>query len=282
MDDYWSIERTDPRFPRSLLSRRWPPELHLRGRACPKDKVVAIVGARAASKQAMEMARQLAQVAVECGATVVSGGALGVDAAAHWGALDGGGHTVAVLGCGVDDIYPKRNQRLFEAILSGGGGLMSPFALKTPPKGWQFVRRNQIIAALASVVVVVEARLGSGSLHTARFAVDCDRQVAACAGSPGCEALLVRGASLVQKPSDLQQLLHGQGVPRSVNLPPAESCEFQLLAVMGNEPMNLAQLQQETQLSLRDTTRGLLKLELASLVIAMPGHRYVRSPLAKK
>jgi len=132
------------------------------------SRCVAIVGARAASGHAAAAARALAADLAGCGYAVVSGGAIGIDAAAHRGALDAGGETVAVMATGLDIAYPARNRPLFgEIVATGRGALLSPFPLGVPPRRYRFVRRNRIIAGLADAVVVVEAGLASGSLYTA-------------------------------------------------------------------------------------------------------------------
>ena len=129
---------------------------------------------------------------------MVSGGALGIDTAAHAGALDAGAATTVVLGSGVDVLYPDRNRALFAAVVDRGGALVSTFPMGAQPRPGQFVARNRIIAALADVVVVVSAGPASGSLHTARHAAALGRRLAAVPGSPGTQALLTAGAALVE------------------------------------------------------------------------------------
>jgi DNA processing protein len=169
-----------------------------------------VVGARAASLAGCKRAHALSGAAAAHGYAVVSGGALGIDAAAHRGALDARGATFAVLGCGVDVVYPDRHQRLFEDV-SRRGGLLSEYPPGTPPRGRQFPARNRLVAALAQAVLVVEAGQASGALVTARVAARLDRRVLAVPGSPGTDGLLAAGhARAVTSEQDLLRLLAGQ------------------------------------------------------------------------
>ena len=148
------------------------------------DRRLAVVGARAASTAKSRLAHDLAASAARDGFAIVSGGALGIDAAAHRGALDAGGATFAVLGCGVDVVYPDRHAALF-ADVAAAGGLSPSSAPGTPPRGGQFPSRNRIVAALAEAVLVVEARLASGALVTARLARELGRR---CSPFPAARA----------------------------------------------------------------------------------------------
>ncbi|HMF43516.1 MAG TPA: DNA-processing protein DprA, partial [Polyangia bacterium] len=154
------------------------------------DRGLAIVGARAASTAMCRLASELAASAARRGFTIVSGGALGIDAAAHRGALDAGGVTFAVLGCGVDVVYPDRHAALF-AEVAAAGGLLSEYEPGTQPRHGQFPARNRIIAALAETVLVVEAGFASGALITARAAAKLGRKLLAVPGSPGTDDLIV-------------------------------------------------------------------------------------------
>lgn len=165
----------------------------------PGDPIVeasiAIVGARAATRAACATVARLASALAEGGFGIVSGGALGIDAAAHEGALAAGGATFAVLGCGIDVIYPDRHQRLFRAI-AASGGLLSEHGPGIPPKVWHFPVRNRLVAGLADAVIVAECRPGSGALITADRARRLGRLVLAVPGSPGTNALLRAGAAV--------------------------------------------------------------------------------------
>ncbi|MGH7902528.1 MAG: DNA-processing protein DprA [Candidatus Dormibacteraceae bacterium] len=184
----------------------------LRARGCwppPPGPRVAIVGARRPSPYGEAVAERLGQDLAAAGAVVISGLALGVDAAAHEGALAGRGFTVAVMGTGVDVVYPAANAQLAGRILAGGGALVSQFADGTPPARGHFPRRNWTMAALSDAVVVVEAAEGSGALITAEAALGLDREVMAVPGSVfsplsvGCHQLLRDGAALVQNARDV-------------------------------------------------------------------------------
>ena len=173
-----------------------------------RGPVLTLVGSRAASRAAESLAERLGQAAAEAGALVVSGGAIGVDAAAHRGALRGGRElaTVAVLGTGVDVAYPRRHAGLFREI-AAAGCLLSMFPPGTQARGWHFPRRNHLMAALADAVVVIEAQADSGSLITALAAQRLGRRVLAFRGSPGTERLLSSGAQLVRSIEDVLRAL---------------------------------------------------------------------------
>jgi len=194
--------------------------LHARGRWPPPDGPrVAIVGSRRPSPYGEAVAEQLAADLARAGAIVVSGLALGCDAAAHRGALVGGGVTVAVMGTGVDIVYPAAHFRLAEEIVAGGGALVSQFADGTAPRRHHFPARNLTIAALSDAVVVVEAVQGSGALITAEAALDLHKEVMAVPGSifsplsVGTHGLIRDGAGLVQNARDVLAAL---GVGREV------------------------------------------------------------------
>ncbi|KAB2887194.1 MAG: hypothetical protein F9K40_21775, partial [Kofleriaceae bacterium] len=186
-------------FPRRLEGVR-PAirQLHVAGTIRDLEPAVAIVGSRAASAAAMRVARELGRRVAERGGVVVSGGALGVDTAAHVGALEGGGPTTVVVGTGLDVIYPERNAGLFAAVVERGGALVSMFPMGATVRRGMFLRRNQLIAALADVTIVVAAAHTSGSLHTARHAVALGRALATVPGTPGTDALVTAGAAIVE------------------------------------------------------------------------------------
>src|SRR5579862_1157017 len=168
---FFSVEANAPTFPAALRQLSRPPAaLWFKGRLPYGDEpLVALVGSRAASGAGCRRAEQLAAAAVGAGYGVVSGGALGIDAAAHQGALASGGATFAVLGCGVDVVYPDRHGPLFGEI-GRSGGLLTEYAPGTPPRAGQFPVRNRLVAALAEATIVVEAKRASGALITARLA----------------------------------------------------------------------------------------------------------------
>jgi DNA processing protein len=186
--------------------------LHVRGQLA-EGPAVAIVGARAASQQAMNRAHAWAKHVASCGVHVVSGGAIGIDGAAHRGAVDAStrsGTTTVVLGSGIDVLYPARHAHLFHQIVARGGALVSMFPRGMEPRPFTFTKRNELISALADVVIVVEADVQSGSLSTAAAARKQGRLVAAYPGSRGCSKLLATGAALVENEDDVVALLDGR------------------------------------------------------------------------
>ena len=200
------------------MSARPEPVLHSRGRWPPPDGPrVAVVGARRPTPYGEAVAERLAADLAGAGVVVVSGLARGIDAAAHRGSLAAGGVTVAVLGTGVDVVYPAENATLAAELLERGGALVSEFADGTPPRRGHFPRRNWTMAAISDVVVVVEAGEGSGALITAEAALALDREVMAVPGSVfsplsvGCHQLLRDGAGLVQNARDVLSAL-GRGL----------------------------------------------------------------------
>jgi DNA processing protein len=245
------------------------------------DRVVAIVGARAATR--MALARQIAAELADRGTLIVSGGAVGIDSAAHRGALDSGRPTAAVLAGGLDAPYPARNRPLFNEIVARGGALLSREPPGTPPRGPLFVARNAVIAGMSDAVLVVEAQPGSGSLHTARAALRLGRLVAAVPGSAACEALIAQGAALVENAADLVAALSGSPRSPSARLPEPGSREARVLDVLdGHAPRTGAWIAQESGLALREAARALAGLELEGLALLLPGQAYVRSPLAER
>jgi DNA processing protein len=214
--------RHDPAYPRALLDIPDPPAvMHVAGDAGRARELwsapaVALVGARRASPYGLEVARSLGRGLAAAGVTVVSGMALGIDCAAHEGALEGGGATLAVLGGGADVTYPASKRRVHRRLLADGAAL-SELPPGVRPRRWCFPARNRVIAALTAATVVVEAAERSGALITARMARELGRDVAAIPGpvnsprSAGANALLFDGAHLVRDPRDVLELLFGAG-----------------------------------------------------------------------
>ncbi|GIX46622.1 MAG: hypothetical protein KatS3mg131_0833 [Candidatus Tectimicrobiota bacterium] len=204
------IPFVDARYPRPL---RWipdpPPVLYVRGTLVPEDELaVAVVGTRKPSAYGRLQAQRLSAELVRCGLTVISGMARGIDSLAHASALEAGGRTLAVLGSGINVVYPPENRRLYTAI-SEQGAVLSEFPLDTKPDRWNFPRRNRLISGLSLGVLVVEATTTSGSLHTARHALEQGREVFAVPGrvdspsSRGTHGLIKHGAKLVEDVEDI-------------------------------------------------------------------------------
>jgi DNA processing protein len=280
----------DPDFPAQLKSiPDSPPSLWIRGAMRREDALaVAIVGSRRATPHGLALAEQLAGDLAARGVTVVSGLARGIDSAAHRGALAAGGRTIAVLGSGVDRVYPPENRRL-AAEISVRGAVLSQFAPGTPALAHHFPIRNRVIAGLALGVVVVEAAEASGSLITAGHAADLGREIMAMpgpAGSPssrGAHHLIRDGAALVEGWEDVVALLPapwracvGHPAPR----PPDEldAAADPLLALIGAEPASIEELIERSGIPASRAAARLLDLELDGRVRQLPGKRFIRVP----
>jgi DNA processing protein len=213
------------------------------------------------------LTRELASAAARDGLGIVSGGALGIDAAAHRGALDAGGATFAVLGCGVDVVYPDRHAALF-AEIAVAGGLLSEHPPGTPPHFRHFPSRNRIIAALADTVLVVEAGFASGALITARDAMKLGRRLLAVPGTPGTDNLIATGAArAVADVDDLRRALAGQA-PRPREVPARFAA---LIAALGRGPVGPAELGRRLNLDLAGTLALVAEAELDGLICRRPG-----------
>jgi DNA processing protein len=214
--------------------------------------------------------------------TVVSGLALGIDAAAHRGGLAGQGSTIAVIGTGADLVYPRGNSKLTEEIVARGA-ILSEFCLGTPPLAPNFPRRNRLIAGLSRGVLVAEAALASGSLITARFAAEQGREVFAIPGSihspvsKGCHALIKQGAKLVETAEDVLTELQGLLPARSTRQGPQMSgVESALLQHMGYDPCDIGTLSARSGLTPESVSAMLLQLELEGKIGGLPGGFYQR------
>jgi DNA processing protein len=305
----WLQERSDPgvqrqvvalgdaAYPAALLNIEDPPLLlYLMGRLdlpLNPERSLAIVGSRNPTPQGTLNARQFAHVLGEAGLTIVSGLALGVDGAAHQGALDGPGAarrlaTVAVVGTGLDRVYPKSHLQLAHRI-ARHGLLVSEYPLGTPPLAANFPRRNRLIAGLSSATLVVEAALQSGSLITARLAAEQGKEVFAIPGSihaaqsRGCHALIRQGAKLVESAQDvLEDLRPVTGLEADAvshapqGLSDENTAQDPLLAHLGFDPVSLDALQARTGLDTANLQARLMGLELEGQVARLPGGLFQR------
>lgn len=290
------IRWTDRDYPVNLRQIADPPPfLFMRGTLAMDDpKYVAVVGARAASDAGRRMAQRLGLELAAKGFTVVSGLARGIDSEAHQGALDARGRTVAVLGCGVDVIYPPENRKLAEAMVEGGGAILSELPVGTPPLAENFPTRNRLISGMCLGVVIVEAAEKSGSLITARTALEQDRQVFAVPGSPlngktrGSNRLLKEGARLVDCVEDvLEELLPQLGGSRGIAVATegsavnklddkaieSESLEVRniLMLLQNADKLHVDALIDGAGLNAQTMLKLLLELELRGLVTQHPG-----------
>lgn len=281
------ITLDDPGYPSLLREIIDPPlALHVRGdRALLSAAAVAVVGSRRASPYAINAARQLSSDLTRAGLVIVSGLARGVDAAAHSAALDAGGRTVAVLGTGIDVVYPRSNAKLFASIAEKGL-ILSEFPPGTPPLAPNFPIRNRVISGLASGTVIVEATSRSGSLITARTAAEQGREVFAVPGSifaPGSEGthrLIQYGAKLVHDVNDILEELPGRQRLAPTSAPaddvPPELREV-LAAFSRSEAKHLETVATELRKGTAELAEPLLQLELGGWLRALPGSQYVRA-----
>ncbi len=287
--DHALLTLADPEYPQALLTTADPPAvLFAVGRLELLNRpAVAIVGSRNATQQGVANAEGFAAAFARAGVTVVSGLALGIDAAAHRGALaaDSDASTIAVVGTGLDVIYPSSHRALTHEIRAEGV-VVSELPLRTPAIAHNFPRRNRLIAGLARGVLVVEAALRSGSLITARLAAEAGREVFAIPGSihsplaRGCHRLIRDGAKLVESAQDVLEDLGVSGAKAAAA--PAQSprepdgTEGALLALMGHDPVDLDTLAQRSGRTPGELSAALLELELAQHVERLPGNRYQR------
>ena len=294
----------DLRYPQALLDTEDPPLLlYLMGPASllehlpfPSDRCLAVVGSRNHTAQGAENARLFARALCGAGLTIVSGLALGVDAAAHEGALEAAtsagtmAATIAVVGTGLDRVYPRKNLDLAHRI-AAHGLIVSEYPLGTPPLPANFPKRNRIISGLSQGTLVVEAALASGSLITARMAAEQGREVFAIPGSihapqsRGCHALIRQGAKLVESAQDVLEELKipattVPGLPQEgVNAPGAaasDETEDPVLAALGYDPMGLDALIARTGMDASTLQVALLELELDGRIARLPGGLFQR------
>lgn len=271
----------DAAYPQALLNISDPPFLlFVKGRVeLLNVPALAIVGSRNASPQGLRNAEAFAQAASEAGLCIVSGMAQGIDAAAHLGGLRGRGSSVAIVGTGLDKVYPSANRELAHQ-LALNGAIVSEFPLGTPPLPANFPRRNRIISGLSLGCLVVEASLQSGSLITARMALEQGRDVFAIPGSihspqsKGCHALIKQGAKLVECAQDILEELHYASITETTSLP--ASAQHDLFAHLSFDPTDLDTLSQRSGLTIASLSAILLQLELDGCIATLPGGLYQR------
>ena len=271
----------DADYPQVLLNIPDPPFLlFVKGNTqLLNSPSLAIVGSRNASPQGLRNAEAFSQATSESGLCVISGLAHGIDAAAHIGGLRGRGSSVAVVGTGLDKVYPSANRDLAHQ-LSQHGAIVSEFFLGTPPQPANFPRRNRIISGLSLGCLVVEASLQSGSLITARMALEQGRDVFAIPGSihspqsKGCHALIKQGAKLVESAQDIFDELGC--VFGNAATPAAASPEHPLFVHLTFDPVDLGTLSERSGLTIGSLSAILLQLELEGLVSTLPGGLYQR------
>ena len=283
----------DPDYPRAFLELTDPPiVLFCKGNASLLNAPsLAMVGSRNASPAGLRTAEAFAESFAASGLNVVSGLALGIDAAAHRGALLGGDNsvasTIAIVGTGIDRVYPPRNRDLAHQIAQRGA-IISEFALETPPLKNNFPRRNRLISGISEGVLVVEAAIGSGSLITARCAAEQGKEVFAIPGSihspfsKGCHRLIKDGAKLVESAQDVREELkypepvRVRSTTRSAAASTADAEERKLLDALGYDPVSPDEVCASTGWPIDRVLRSLLQLELSGSVIQSAGGKVQR------
>lgn len=299
------ITMADAMYPQFLLHMADPPILLFAlGYASALQKIVnnlnrgkaiAVVGSRRATPQGMENAHAFSKSLAMHGLTVVSGLALGVDAAAHTGALDGGKNTtVAVVGTGLDRVYPAKNRDLAHRIVDEGGVIFSEFPLGTPPTAANFPKRNRLLSGMTAGTAVIEAGMKSGSLITARLAAEMGKEVFAVPGSihspqsKGCHYLIKQGAKLVESTEDILselQTVADERLGGTVEEPSGKTAEItgdtvvgesSLLGIMGFEAIHIDTLLESAGMDMNRLQAELLNLELENRVKRLPGGWFQR------
>jgi len=292
------ISRDDPEYPKNLREVYDPPVvLYVKGTLSERDALaIAVVGSRRTTLYGQDMARKLAFQLARVGVTVVSGLARGIDTAAHNGALQGKGRTVAVIGCGIDIMYPAENQKLADEIVEKGGAVVTEFPFSVKPDKQNFPMRNRIISGWSLGTVVVEANLKSGALITANQAAEQGRQVFAVPGradsilSKGTNKLIKDGAKLTEDVEDIlgefEYLLpkaateQAEAASGSEGTKPAlklSDMEEKVMAQLGGEETAIDEIIRASGLTTACVSATLLSLEMKRLVRQLPGKQYVRN-----
>lgn len=287
------ITLLEPEYPALLREIYDPPiVLYVRGRLSASDRnAMAIVGSRQTTSYGQDVARRLGYQLAHLGVTVVSGGARGIDTAAHRGTLAAKGRTICVLGTGPNRVFPPENAELFDRIAEHGA-VITQFPFDRPADKQSFPIRNRIVAGMTLGTVVVEANLASGAMITAKFAADYNRQVFAVPGridsprSKGCHDLLKKGAKLCEGPEDILGEFEYLFPPSSRPASPAETgvvpalalseTEARVLECLGAEPQSIDQLIRRTSLPPAVISVTLLGLEMKRLVTQWPGKQFTR------
>lgn len=264
-----------------------PPVLYVKGSLVPSDVLaLGIVGTRRASRYGFDAANRMAYWLSKQGVTIVSGMAQGIDTAAHQGALEAEGRTIAIMGCGVDIVYPRENEELAQRIIENGA-IVSEFPLGMPPTGSNFPRRNRIISGLSFGVLVAEAPLGSGALITAESALEQGRDVFAVPANifnplgTGCNRLIQEGAKLVMKAADILDELdiayqNQVTQTKTEAIAPDNDMEAQIINYLDDEPIHVDEIIRQTQLDSSDVISTLTILELKGLALKVGAMQYCR------
>lgn len=285
------ITFTSPEYPENLKNIYDPPPfLYVKGAIRKQDAhSMAVVGSRSASEYGMKVTEEISRSLAACGLTIISGMARGIDSCAHHGALAAGGRTIAVLGSGVDVVYPPENKKLYHTIVANGA-VVSEYPMGTEPNSYNFPARNRIISGLSRGVLVVEASPKSGSLITARLALEQGRDVFAVPGnifsfkSRGTNNLLRSGAKLVESARDiLEELqihideLKEAEIKENEKIRELSPEQKKMFEMIQEEPVQIDELITKSGFSTGQTSSLLLELELNGLIRQLPGKRFIRS-----
>ncbi|MGD2161748.1 MAG: DNA-processing protein DprA [Anaerolineales bacterium] len=262
-----------------------PPLIYIWGELKARDQwAVGIVGTRTPSAYGRAVTQEISAVLAQQGLTIVSGLARGIDGIAHRSALEAGGRTIAVLGSGLERIYPPEHRRLAKNIVEQGA-VISEYSLETPPEGKNFPPRNRIISGLSLGVIVVEAGRTSGALITADFAADQGRDVFAVPGdinrtqSKGTNRLIAQGAFPLSDPMDVLEVLNLAEVEQDVQLEldlPANPAERKLLETLGRQPLHVDEIRSRSALTASEVSAGLAMLEIKGRVKQVGGMHFIR------
>ena len=291
-----TIGKDDDEYPHRLEKLGDAPStLRVWGKLIPVP-LVALVGTRKADSRMLRFTTELATELVTRDIGVISGGALGIDTAAHEGALKGGGVTIAVLGSGMSQLFPKKNNELFQKI-STSGAVISEFPDCTPPSRWTFPKRNRLVAAMATAVIVIQAPLRSGAMITARISREIGVPLGAVPGAPtdplatGCHQLIRGGAALISSAAEVIDLIGSDTYCQQLDLPQAvkqvmestdkapprlSSSEQQIWNQLSQEATHIDDIALQTQLPMQVVSEIVLNMELSGLIEDLGGRRFVR------
>jgi len=279
----------EPSYPKPLKEIHDPPMLfYLKGNDIPANMTfIAMVGSRTATHYGLKAAERIGQGLARRGLGIVSGMARGIDSASHWGCLSGLGFTIAVLGTGIDIIYPISNKKLYHLVIEKGA-VISEFPMGTPPAPTNFPIRNRIISGLSTGVIVVEATKNSGSLITAAQSLDQGREVFAVPGSidsfksAGCHFLIKQGARLIENSDDvLEELgLNYPYIPKTDtfkkgDLPAMDESEKVIFDMIGDYPMHIDEISRQGNMEPKEVSSILTRMELKGMIRQLPGKMFV-------
>lgn len=283
------ITITDENYPEQLRYITDPPAiLYYKGDFLNKnlEKTLAVVGSRKCSNSAIENTKFVIKELNKTSAIIVSGGAYGIDTAAHTGALEAGLETIAVLGGGLENLYPKQNIKLFNQILEKNGVLLSEYYPETPPDVFRFPQRNRIISGLSKGILVAEANIKSGALITAKLGLEQGKELMCLPGllsnpnTQGTHKLIKQGASLVTSGEDIINYLNWEikiNTQKSTNNDIFADDEQKIISIISLEPTNIEKIALESKIDINDLMIMLTMLELKGIIKQIPGEIYMKA-----